>query len=124
LRHGGVFAVVAALAVVLAFEPGMLLITVAFLGIAFALGVGNGAVFKLVAEYFPRETGTVTGLVGAAGGLGGFFPPLVMGAVRDATGSYAIGFMLLSEFALLCLLVNVLVLQRRAERLAPATTES
>lgn len=115
---------VAALAVVLAFEPGMLLITVAFLGIAFALGVGNGAVFKLVAEYFPRETGTVTGLVGAAGGLGGFFPPLVMGAVRDATGSYAIGFMLLSEFALLCLLVNVLVLQRRAERLAPATTES
>jgi NNP family nitrate/nitrite transporter-like MFS transporter len=116
----GTFAVAAALAVVLAFEPGMLLITVAFLGIAFALGLGNGAVFKLVAEYFPRETGTVTGLVGAAGGLGGFFPPLVMGAVRDATGSYAIGFMLLSEFALLCLLVNVLVLQRRAERLTPA----
>ena len=39
-----------------------------------ALGLGNGAVFKLVPEHFPKETGTVTGLVGAFGGLGGFFP--------------------------------------------------
>jgi NNP family nitrate/nitrite transporter-like MFS transporter len=38
------------------------------------LGFGNGAVFKLVPEQFPRETGTVTGVVGALGGLGGFFP--------------------------------------------------
>jgi MFS transporter, NNP family, nitrate/nitrite transporter len=111
------FAVVSLLAIVLAFRPGMIVITVAFLGIAFCLGVGNGAVFKLVSAYFPRETGTVTGVVGAAGGLGGFFPPLLMGAVRDATGSYAIGFMLFSEFALLCLIVNLLALQRRAMRL-------
>ncbi|MBI4493012.1 MAG: NarK/NasA family nitrate transporter [Chloroflexi bacterium] len=116
----GVFVVVAALAVVLAFGPGMVPITVAFLGIACALGLGNGAVFKLVAEHFPREAGTVAGLVGAAGGLGGFFPPLVMGLVRDLTGAYAIGFMLLSEFALVCLLVNVLALQQRASLLAPS----
>lgn len=114
-----VFLVVAAFAIVLAFGPGMPIITVAFLGIAFLLGLGNGAVFKLVAEHFPRETGVVTGLVGAAGGLGGFFPPLVMGAVRDATGNYAIGFMLLSEFALVCLIVNLLALQRRAVVLMP-----
>jgi NNP family nitrate/nitrite transporter-like MFS transporter len=114
-----VFAAVAAFAVVLAFEPGMAVITVAFLGTAFALGLGNGAVFKLVAEHFAREAGTVTGLVGAAGGLGGFFPPLLMGFVDDVTGSYAIGFMLLSEFALVCLIVNVLVLQQRAQRLMP-----
>lgn len=114
-----VFLVVAGLAIVLAFEPGIPGITVAFLGIALFLGLGNGAVFKLVAEFFPREAGTVTGLVGAAGGLGGFFPPLLLGVVRDATGSYAISFMLLSEFALLCLIVNVLVLQRRAELLEP-----
>jgi NNP family nitrate/nitrite transporter-like MFS transporter len=112
-----VFAIVAVFAILLAFGPGMTIITIAFLGSAFMLGLGNGAVFKLVAERFPSEAGVVTGLVGAAGGLGGFFPPLVMGFVKDVTGAYAIGFMLLSEFALLCLLVNVLVLQQRAQRL-------
>ena len=45
------------------------------------MGLGNGAVFKLVPEQFPKETGTVTGLVGALGGLGGFFPPLLLGVV-------------------------------------------
>ena len=61
----------------------------------------------------------MTGLVGAAGGLGGFFPPLLMGTVQDLTGSYAIGFMLLSEFAMLALIVNLLALQRYAGRLVP-----
>ena len=69
--------------------------TVGALGAAAALGLGNGAVFKLVPEYFPKETGTVTGLVGAFGGLGGFFPPLTLGIVRDATGSYTLGFVFL-----------------------------
>ena len=112
-----VFLVVALFAIVLAFEPGLITITVAFLGIGLMLGVGNGAVFKLVPEYFPGQAGIVTGLVGAAGGLGGFFPPLLMGVVYDTTSSYAIGYMLLSEFALVCLIINLLVLQRRASML-------
>jgi len=116
------FALVAGFAIVLAFGPGMDVITAAFLGSACMLGLGNGAVFKLVPQHFPREAGVVTGLVGAAGGLGGFFPPLLMGFVHDITGAYAIGFMLLSEFALLCLLVNVLVLQQRARALMPPST--
>jgi MFS transporter, NNP family, nitrate/nitrite transporter len=87
--------------------------TVGALGAAAALGLGNGAVFKLVPQYFPRETGTVTGLVGAFGGLGGFFPPLVLGFIRDATGGYAWGFVFLSCFALGCLLVHYFVLVRR-----------
>lgn len=119
-----VFAVVAALAVVLAFQPGMAVITVTFLGIAFMLGLGNGAVFQLVPLYFPRQAGIVTGLVGAAGGLGGFFPPLLMGFVQDVTGSYAIGFMLLSEVALLCLIVNLLAIQQRARLLQPRAAEA
>jgi MFS transporter, NNP family, nitrate/nitrite transporter len=69
---------------------------------AVLFGFGNGAVFKLVPQYFPHQTGSVTGLVGAAGGLGGFFPPIVLGICRDATGSYAIGFGLLILFALGC----------------------
>jgi NNP family nitrate/nitrite transporter-like MFS transporter len=113
----GAFAGIAVLAIVLAFEPGIVLATVAFLSIALLLGLGNGAVFKLVADLFPREAGTVTGVVGAAGALGGFFPPLVMGLVKDATGSYGIAFMLLSEFALACVVINLLVLQRHAGRL-------
>ncbi|HMV50746.1 MAG TPA: MFS transporter, partial [Blastocatellia bacterium] len=70
-----------------------------------AIGLGNGAVFKLVPEYFPQSVGAVTGLVGAAGGLGGFFPPLVLGAIRQATGTFTFGFVLLGIFALICLAV-------------------
>jgi NNP family nitrate/nitrite transporter-like MFS transporter len=119
-----VFVSVALFGILLAFEPGMLGITIGFLGSAAALGAGNGAVFKLVADLFPRESGTVAGLVGAAGGLGGFFPPLVLGIVRDVTGSYAIAFMLLSEFALSCLIVNLLVVQGRAHMFAAAEGDS
>ena len=55
------------------------------------LGMGNGAVFQLVPQRFPDRMGIVTGLVGAAGGLGGFFLPTLLGVARDLTGSYASG---------------------------------
>ncbi|HEX8106979.1 MAG TPA: hypothetical protein VF516_04585, partial [Kofleriaceae bacterium] len=61
--------------------------------------------FKLVAAWFPDQVGGVTGVVGAAGGLGGFFPPLVMAIVKSATGSYLIGFVLMAAVAVACLLV-------------------
>ena len=92
--------------------PWMPTFTIGALGAAAALGLGNGAVFKLVPEHFPKETGTVTGLVGAFGGLGGFFPPLVLGVIKDATGGYAIGFVLLALAAVICFLVNYSVLVR------------
>ncbi len=86
------------------------------LAMAAAIGLGNGAVFKLVPELFPKSVGAVTGLVGAAGGLGGFFPPLVLGAFRQASGSFAMGFALLAAFALVCLAVLVLYGRHPAER--------
>ncbi|AMV38399.1 MFS transporter [Planctomyces sp. SH-PL62] len=58
-----------------------------------ALGMGNGAVFQLVPQRFPREIGVTTGVVGAAGGLGGFFLPTMLGAMKQATGSYSGGFL-------------------------------
>jgi NNP family nitrate/nitrite transporter-like MFS transporter len=80
-------------------------LTLACLSIALAFGAGTGAVFKLVPSWFPVRVGAVTGVVGAAGGLGGFFPPLVMGGVHAATGSYALGFGLLAATAAAALLV-------------------
>jgi NNP family nitrate/nitrite transporter-like MFS transporter len=80
-------------------------LTICCLAVAVALGLGTGAVFKLVPQWFPTEVGAVTGVVGAAGGLGGFFPPLVMAIVKSLTGSYTIGFVLLAAVALACLIV-------------------
>ena len=96
--------------------------TIGALGAAAALGLGNGAVFKLVPQFFPKETGTVTGLVGAFGGLGGFFPPLALGLIRDATGGYAWGFVFLSCFALSCLAVHYFVLVRPGGGARPERT--
>ncbi|MFN0122870.1 MAG: nitrate/nitrite transporter [Blastocatellia bacterium] len=99
-----VFPVTAAMSIFLAC-PSIVTFTIGALGMAAAIGLGNGAVFKLAPEYFPQSVGAVTGLVGAAGGLGGFFPPLVLGAIRQATGSFTLGFVLLGVFALLCFAV-------------------
>ncbi len=114
-----VFAAIAVLAPLLSFT-NIGLFTGGALGCAAALGLGNGAVFKLVPQYFPKETGTVTGLVGTFGGLGGFFPPIELGLVKDATGSYTIGFLLLSFFALFCLAVNYFSFVRNDGTTRPA----
>jgi NNP family nitrate/nitrite transporter-like MFS transporter len=58
------------------------------------LGMGNGAVFQLVPQRFAGRMGIITGVVGAAGGLGGFFLPSILGGAKDLTGTYASGLML------------------------------
>ncbi|MBB6636826.1 MFS transporter [Cohnella thailandensis] len=74
--------------------------------LAFLLGLGNGAVFKLVPEVSSGNTGAVTGFVGAAGGIGGFFPPIVLGMVKDTTSHYNLAFAFMVIFALICLFLN------------------
>ncbi len=86
--------------------PNIVPFTVGALACAALLGLGNGAVFKLVPEHFPKDTGTVTGLVGALGGLGGFFPPLLLGVFRDTVGAIWPGFLLLSATALVLRFAN------------------
>jgi len=83
-------------------DPSIVPVTIFCLTMAAFLGLGNGAVFKLVPLFFPQATGAATGIIGAAGGLGGFFPPLVLGIVKDATGDFALGFVLLVAFAWMC----------------------
>ncbi len=86
--------------------PSIVPFTVGALACALLFGLGNGAVFKLVPERFPKDTGTVTGLVGALGGLGGFFPPLLLGVFRDHLGVIWPGFVLLAAVALALRFLN------------------
>ncbi len=97
--------------------------TVAFLSMAAALGAGSGATFALVALVTdPPRVGGVTGLVGAAGGLGGFFPPLLMGYIYGETDSYALGLGLLSITAALTLVLTLTIVRRSVVRAKEAGT--
>lgn len=108
----GCFAVLAALRLQL-LPAG----TIAFLGLAAVLGASSGAVFALVARLVePAKVGSVTGVVGAAGGLGGFVPPLVMGLVYGATGHYLWGLLLLALASFLIALFTWRVFVRPAGR--------
>jgi NNP family nitrate/nitrite transporter-like MFS transporter len=101
----------AVLAVVIALRPGPELPAgTAFVLMAAFLGLGSGGVFAWVAARAPQErVGSVTGIVGAAGGLGGYFPPLVMGATyNEAEHSYTVGLVLLCVVALVALGYTVL----------------
>ena len=73
------------------------------------LGMGNGAVFQLVPQRFSRHVGVVTGLVGAAGGLGGFLLPSLLGAMKDRIGDYGTG---LLAFSIAFFVASVLLLIR------------
>lgn len=87
------------------------------------LGMGNGAVFQLVPQRFPERIGIVTGVVGAAGGLGGFFLPTVLGVGKDLTGSYTSG---LFVFAIAFLAGTIVLLElgtRWSTEWAPAAVE-
>jgi MFS transporter, NNP family, nitrate/nitrite transporter len=69
------------------------------------LGMGNGAVFQLVPLRFPREIGVITGVVGAAGGIGGFFLPTLLGGLKQWTGTFAGGFALFAGGSFACAVV-------------------
>ena len=73
------------------------------------LGMGNGAVFQLVPQRFSRHVGVVTGLVGAAGGLGGFLLPSLLGATKDRVGDYGTG---LVAFSIAFFVASALLLLR------------
>jgi len=67
------------------------------------LGMGNGAVFQLVPQRFAGRVGIMTGIVGAAGGFGGFLLPAALGAIKDRSGTFGLGFALFAAGALVAL---------------------
>jgi NNP family nitrate/nitrite transporter-like MFS transporter len=75
----------------------------AFVGAMLALGMGNGAVFQLVPQRFRKEIGVMTGLVGMAGGVGGFYLASSLGYARQITGSYQMGLLIFATLAILAL---------------------
>ncbi|MEU1985720.1 NarK/NasA family nitrate transporter [Nocardia sp. NPDC019395] len=109
---------VVAAAVVQSATPDLMPVgTIAFLVLAAALGAGSGATFGLVALIAPPgKVGAITGFVGAAGGLGGFVPPLVMGAIYESTSDYGPGLLALAAVALAALVFTLTVVRREVAR--------
>lgn len=116
-RLGGIrvlctlYAIAALLLLGLASMPPLpVAVTLLFLIMA-CLGTGNGSVFQLVPQRFGREIGVATGVVGAAGGLGGFFLPTLLGMMKSLSGSYASGLVLFALAAVVAMLALLRVRQ-------------
>jgi len=95
----------ASMLLVAALPPVYVALSLLALGMSF-LGMGNGSVFQLVPQRFPDRVGIMTGIVGAAGGLGGFLLPSILGLVKQKTQSFGLGFALLA----VCMTAGVLSL--------------
>lgn len=106
----GVLMAATALALGLATLPALGVTVVLMFALLGAFGVGNGAIFQVVPQRFPTRMGAMTGLVGAAGGVGGFVLPFALGSLEGATGSFAAGF---AALALTTATISGLVTRRQ-----------
>jgi len=100
-----VYGVVSLLALGVAQLPALGLATALLFLLMACLGIGNGSVFQLVPQRFGRHVGVATGILGAAGGVGGFFLPTLVGSLKQVTGSYATGLMVMAGLAVVALVI-------------------
>jgi NNP family nitrate/nitrite transporter-like MFS transporter len=107
-----VFAVAAVMLAGVSIAPDVAVALGLFVVAMLALGVGNGSVFQLVPQRFHAEIGVMTGLVGMAGGVGGFYLASSLGFARQLTGSFAPGFLIFAVLAVLALIGLTLVKRR------------
>jgi NNP family nitrate/nitrite transporter-like MFS transporter len=101
----GALLVVAVLATAMSQVPPLAVGTGLLLATLATLGLGNGAVFQLLPQRFPRQLGSMTGLVGAAGGVGGFCLPLLLSALSEASDARGAGLLVFGQLALLGLIL-------------------
>ncbi|HEV2435426.1 MAG TPA: nitrate/nitrite transporter [Verrucomicrobiae bacterium] len=104
-----VYGVVSLLALGVAQLPTLGVATVLLFFLMACLGIGNGSVFQLVPQRFGRHVGVATGILGAAGGVGGFFLPTLVGSLKQVTGSFAAGLMVLAGLAVVALVILAVV---------------
>jgi NNP family nitrate/nitrite transporter-like MFS transporter len=100
----GVFAAAAAALIGVSMASTLVSAMALFVLAMLALGVGNGSVFQLVPQRFADEIGVMTGLVGMAGGVGGFYLASSLGIAKQWTGSFSPGFLIFAGLALLACL--------------------
>ena len=110
-RIGGIrtlltmYTIAAGLLIVMSFgQPTYLLALAIIIPVMAVLGMGNGAVFQLVPQRFRKDIGVMTGLVGMAGGVGGFYLAASLGYFKQATGSYQAGLMIFAGLAVLAII--------------------
>lgn len=101
----GLFLLIAALALGIGMLLPLALETVLLFLLMTSLGSGNGSIFQIVPQRFPKEIGVVTGIVGAIGGLGGFLLPNLLGVLKDSTESYGSGFLVYTVASLGCMIL-------------------
>lgn len=101
----GVLGLAAALLLFVSGLPPRVETEIAFVATMGTLGVGNGAVFQLVGLRFSERIGAMTGLVGAAGGLGGFLLPFGLGFAKQLGGSYGLGLAILAALVATALVI-------------------
>ncbi|WP_225426972.1 nitrate/nitrite transporter [Companilactobacillus kedongensis] len=104
LRYDFILIIVAAIVLGIFLETKGIFTTL-IIAVAILVGLGNGIIFKMVPFVSSGNTGAVTGFVGAMGGLGGYFPPIILGLIKQMTGSYKIGIYLIAIFGIICLVL-------------------
>lgn len=112
-RLGGInlliklFSLAAAVLCIIGFLPSLYVTLPLFIIAMLIFGIANGAIFQVIPTRFPHEVGILTGFVGAAGGLGGFFLPNILGTFKGMTGSYALGFWWIAATYIAALIITV-----------------
>ncbi len=97
---GPVFAAITGLMAGLGQLPPMGWAVSLLLAVIAVMGFGNGVVFQVVSDRYPKQIGLASGIIGAAGGFGGFLLPVWLGLLKDMTGTFAAGLWLFAALSL------------------------